>query len=75
MDMDLVTNSPKNIAYLMLGPLKFDSNEMYVDKGGGDPNLQIQSILFKSFYPYNFIQMIWYKQFDPNNSIPAISSK
>ena len=25
---------------------------MYIDKGGGDPILQIRSILFKSFYPY-----------------------
>ena len=31
----------------MLGSLKFDSNEMYIDKEGGDPNLQIHSILSK----------------------------
>ena len=51
---------------------------MYIDnyKGGGDPNLQIQSILFKSFsLNTSFIQMIWYKQFDPNDSIQAISSE
>lgn len=29
--MDLVTNSPKNIVYLMLGSLKFVSDEIYID--------------------------------------------
>ena len=56
--------------YLMLGSLKFDSNEMYIDKGGGDPNLQIHSILSK----YKF-QMMWYRRYEPNDSITAISSK
>ena len=54
----------------MLGSLKFDSNEMYIDKGGGDPNLQIHSILSK----YKF-QMMWYRRYEPNDSITAISSK
>jgi len=30
MDMDLVTNSPKNIAYLMLGSLKLDGARAFV---------------------------------------------
>ena len=77
--MDLVTDSPNCLLKSNVSLIKkFDCNEMYINnyKGGGDPNLQIQSILFKSFsLNTSFIQMLWYKQFDPNDSIQAISSE
>ena len=46
--MDLVTNSPKNIVYLMLGSLKYVSDEIYIYRLGGGP---------KPPNPINFIQI------------------